>query len=165
MLGFILGSVTVWAFLRRPEMPPSPPAVEADATAEPSDAAANAPATKSRNIATLADKPSISVVEAIFEQSREYAFWFENVTQIAIWNSVTGDYTDFFEVYRTRDATYFRPLDKLTWWRIDGYGPDPGMIRFAETNEMRLIRYRDAGVLPESHTLPPPPPPRFNLAP
>lgn len=155
-LGFGLGALTVWALLRQPELPPAPEPVAAAAT--------EAPAPRG-NVATLADRPSFNVVAAMFEQNLPWAFWHEGRSQFALWNSVTGDYTDFFEAQRVGDDLFFRPLDRLTWWLIDGYGPEAGVIRFAETNAMRLVRFEQAGILPEARKLPPPPAPQFNYLP
>lgn len=162
-LGFVLGALTVWAFLKRPERPANMGAGVAGDAAIVAGAQVEEP--KPRNVASLADRPSFNVVDAVFELHRAYAFWEDDRTQIALWNSVTGEYSDFFEVYRTDDATFYRPIEKITWWLIDGYGPEEGLIRFAETNDMRLRRYAKAGILPESRRLPPPPPPQFDLAP
>ena len=107
----------------------------------------------------------MQVVEALFEQHRAWAFWDHGATQIALWNGATGAFTDFFEIRRTEEGTYYRTLDALTWWPIEYYGPDNAPIRFTETNVMRLARYRAAGIVPEERKLPPPPPPHFDLAP
>ena len=164
LIGFGLGALTVWGFLSRPEPPPpvTPPAADVDATAATPLAS---PATPRRNPAALTDRPSLQVVEALFEQHRAWAFWDNGATQIALWNGATGAFTDFFEIRRTEEGTYYRTLDALTWWPIEYYGPDNAPIRFTETNVMRLARYRAAGIVPEERKLPPLPPPHFDLAP
>jgi hypothetical protein len=74
------------------------------------------------------------VAEAVFEAYRSFAAWRDDdTTEIALWNPDTKHYTDFFEVRRVGDLTYFRTIPHLTRQLID-YGselPANAPIRFA----------------------------------
>jgi hypothetical protein len=158
MLGFVLGGLAVWslrdtsprATLPADEVAAPPPSAREDLTAD--------------NPLARPDRPSLEVVEALFELYRPFAFWDRGLTQIAVWNGRTADFTDFFEVVSTETGTYFRSLPALTWWPIEDYGPEESPLRFCETNEMRLRRFREAGLVPDQRVLPAPKPPRFEGA-
>jgi len=158
LLGVVLGGLTVWSFYDSTEAE-----VAVSAVSEVEPPAPDEPAPPANPLAR-GDRPSLEVVEALFELYRPYVFWDRGLTQIAVWNGTTAAYTDFFEVVSTDHGEYFRSLEALTWWPIEDYGPEESPIRFCETNEMRLTRYRAAGLVPEQRVLPPPPPPRFEGA-
>lgn len=160
MLGFVLGALTVWSLLDT-----SPRAtVATDESGAPPAATTTRDDPTAENPLARPDRPSIEIVEALLELYRPFVFWDRGLTQIAVWNGRTAAYTDYFEVISTETGTYFRSLEALTWWPIENYGPEESPIRFCETNEMRLRRFREAGLVPEQRVLPPPQPPRFEGA-
>lgn len=119
MLGFVFGAAFVWA-LRRPE-PPTRTIV----VSRPADTA------------VPAERPQLTTVEAVFAEWERYAVWEGELTQIAMWNAGTRDFTDFFEVRRVRGANYFRSIPRLTN-RIVRHGtpvPEECPLRFTETEE------------------------------
>ena len=60
------------------------------------------------------DKPSLTVVEALFSEASDRAIWRANTTEVAAWNEATGKFTDFFEVLRSDGLYYFRSIPHLT---------------------------------------------------
>src|SRR5690606_24948517 len=90
-----------------------------------------------------------------FEQYRQYAFWEDDRTEIAIWNSRTLDFTDFFEVLRTDTGTYYRSISMLTRLPLVNYGPPDSPVRFTETAAQRAAREKERDT-----DLPRPTPPR-----
>lgn len=129
MLGFVLGIFVMLGFRSRP---PAPQA----ATPAP---VVESPATEV-NESAIADQPSYTVVEALFEQYRQYAFWEDDRTEIALWNTRTLDFTDYFEVLRTDTGTYYRSISTLTRLPLVNYGPPDCPIRFTETAAQRAAR-------------------------
>ena len=134
MLGFVLGALVMFGYRSRsspteaPEQPPA--AVQAE---EPAPGEA-------RNSYAYEDQPSFSVVEALFEQYRSYAFWEDERTEIAIWNTRTLDFTDCFELLRGEHGTYYRSIPRLTRLPLPGYGPPNCPVLFTETALQRAAR-------------------------
>lgn len=141
MVGFVLGVLAVLGFQRERRPQAVEPAVEAPSA---SVEAAPVPAAKSddvpRSVTSLADRPSLAVIEAVFEQWGGYALWENDVTEVALWNSVTGDFSDFFEVMRSPSGFYFRSIPKLTRPWTDARPPRESPLRFTEPHEQRRAR-------------------------
>ena len=159
MVGFVIGVVTMWLFRSsppelQPELAPTPPTVAAVAAAEVVE-----PTTLARS--------SVALAEALFETYRDWVFWNEDKTQIALWNSEAMAFSDHFEVIRTLEGDYFRSISEFTRLPLPGYGPPSSPVLFTETLEQRYKReislHPDA--LPkkkkpapvELNSLPPPP--------
>lgn len=159
MVGFVIGVVTMWLFRSPPtepqsELMPASPAVE-DVIA--TDA----------NKSETPGRSTVALAEALFDTHRDWVFWNEDKTQIALWNSEAMGFTDHFEVIRTLEGDYFRSIREFTRLPLPGYGPPNSPILFTETLEQRYKReialYPDS--LPkkerpdpiELNTLPPPP--------
>jgi hypothetical protein len=116
------------------------------------------------------DRPSFNIVEALFDEFRHYAFWEDDRTEIALWNTRTLSFNDCFEVLRTDQGLYFRPIPELTRLPLEGYGPENSPILFTESAGQWVARYHKArGTTPPRvpgpgrvnlPKLPPPPPPR-----
>jgi hypothetical protein len=125
MLGFVLGALFVVALPPFENEKPSPP-VERPEPPEPA-----APPTP----------PQISTVEAVFAEWGENAVWDDNVTEIALWNTGSNRFSDFFEVRRHGDLYYFRSIPRLTRRVINHGKPLPlnCPLQFTETEE----RYRE----------------------
>ncbi|GAB5560706.1 MAG: hypothetical protein SynsKO_23530 [Synoicihabitans sp.] len=159
MVGFLIGVVTMWLFRSDPrepeEKPPAPvPTVPtvAELTAELERAA------------EPSDRASLVMVEAIFEEHRSWAFWNEDRTQIALWNSKTLSFSDHFEVIRTLEGDYFRSIPRFTRLAIPGYGPENSPILFTETAEQKAKRDRQTN--PDAYPEPQRPDPvEFNTLP
>ncbi len=162
LLGFVFGVLTMWFFesgqeeseptesviaevpVERPRPPPEPPA---------------------DNPLSQGGKPSIEIVQDLFAGLREWAFWTDDRTEIAVWNSATLSFSDHFEIIRLPDADYFRAIPAFSRLPIPGYGPENSPILFTETAEQRAKRYIQAN--PDKAPPPPakPSPVEFNTVP
>lgn len=159
MLGFVVGVVTMWLFRSPPTPPPAPDDSSAPVAAEPAEPPSNPIA--------LEESASLVIVEALWEEHRHWAFWNEDKTQIAVWNSSTLGFTDRFEVIRTAEADYFRSITAFSRLTLPGWGPENSPILFTETAEQRAERMQKLNPQPvaplrrpdpiEFNTLPPPP--------
>lgn len=134
MLGFLVGVVTMWALRSEPKAPEAPPPAPPPTIHEIASAAPSLTAPE--------DSASLAIAEALFEEYRNWAFWNEDKTQIAIWNSTTLGFTDRFEIIRTLEGDYFRSIPSFTRVPIEGYGPENSPILFTETAEQKLKRDR-----------------------
>lgn len=130
MVGFVLGVLAVLGFqheLQRPDVPAEvavPIAVPA-----PAPAPVAAPA---ENVTALSDLPSLAVIEAVFSDWGGYARWEHDRTEVALWNSTTGDFTDYFEVARAPEGMYFRSITRLTRPLTEAKPPSEAPLRFTE---------------------------------
>jgi hypothetical protein len=156
MVGFLVGVVTTWLFQsqRDDEVTETAPVVEAPAPESEASAAPEGPF-------------SPQVVAAIFETHRDWVFWTDDKTEIAVWNGDDMAFSDHYEVIRTLEGDYFRPIDRFSRLPLPGYGPENSPILFTETAEQRARRERahnPGAVAPvrrpdpiEFKSLPPPP--------
>ena len=94
LLGFGIGVLFIWM------LPPSEP--PAAAGLEP----AAAPVARSA--------PQIAVIEAVFAEWGSAASWENDVTEVALWSSETGSYSQCFQVIRTGGMYFFRSIPRLT---------------------------------------------------
>lgn len=137
MVGFLLGCLftyTVQHELKKRE------AVEAPKDPVPTVLTAVPPPAPEQPAAPK-PRPSYTDVEAVFAMYHEKAVWENDLTEVALWNSVTGKFSELFEVMRSGDEFYFRSLPGLTRPLID-YDNDPGLpIRFTEPVKTRERRY------------------------
>ena len=117
MLGFALGALFVLALPRR-QTAPERPAVPRPAPVALSPA-------------------RMTTIEAVFALWGKYAVWDRDVTQVALWNSDTGGYTDRFEVVRLSDGTYFRSIPRLSRPILTHGVPADSPLEFTETDEQR----------------------------
>ena len=120
MTGFLLGAACVYAYLRPRSAPAGPPAVLPGVVApEP------LPAALPRTLTT---------VEAVFAEWGARASWTGNVTEIALWSSAAGAFTDYYEVRRVVGQLYFRSIPALTRRVIRRGKEDPSCpLVFTET--------------------------------
>lgn len=132
MLGFVLGVVTVASLPSWKKEKPAPPAIAVAPEPKPAKREAKTP-------------PRISTIEAVFDEWKAYAVWDFNSTEVALWNSETNEYSDYFEVLRYADRFYFRSLPVLTR-RVITRGPAlPNCpLQFTETEE-QYQAWRDTG--------------------
>ena len=162
MLGFVVGVITMWLFRSSPEPQTEP------AAAVITESAADVEAEEEPSAAEPGDGAlNMTIVAALWEEYRAYAFWNEDKTQIAIWNSQQLGFTDRYEVLRTETVDYFRPIESFTRLTLPGYGPENSPVLYTETAEQRAERNQKLDPLPfkkperpdpiEFNTLPPPP--------
>lgn len=119
MLGFVLGALFVVALPQRKPVPaPAPRPLEFTKPAPPREA------------------QPLSTIEAVFEEWGGYAVWFDDTTEVALWNSTYRDFTDCYEVRRIGNMYYFRTIPALTR-RTFAHGqiPPDCPLRFTETEE------------------------------
>lgn len=124
MLGFVLGAVTVASLPPWRKSKPAP-------VPEPPPSAVPAPVQP-----TPQEPPRMSTVEAVFDEWKAYAVWDYNTTEVALWNSETRAFSDYFEVLRYADRHYFRSIPVLTR-RVITRGPalPNSPLQFTETEE------------------------------
>lgn len=164
MLGFVVGVITMWLFRSAPDPVAVPVAAPAAAEAEVEE---EADAIAGERAAPAGGALSMEIVAALWDEYRAYAFWNEDKTQIAVWNSEQLGFTDRYEVLRTLEADYFRPIETFTRLTLPGYGPENSPILYTETAEQRAERNQKLNPQPverprrpdpvEFNTLPPPP--------
>lgn len=126
MVGFVLGVLAVLGFQHELQRPDAPAEV-ASAIVVP------APAPKpAESVTALPDLPSLAVIEAVFSDWGGYARWEHDRTEVALWNSTTGDFTDYFEVARAPEGLYFRSITRLTRPLTEAKPPSEAPLRFTE---------------------------------
>ncbi|MFI5356683.1 MAG: hypothetical protein ACHQ4G_05045 [Opitutales bacterium] len=97
-LGFVLGALFVW-LLPRPE-PPAAPAPTREPAAVP--------------LVATRTQPDFSEIEAVFSAWDRFAVWDHDLTEVALWDVGTRQYSRFYEVLHTGDNYYYRSLTRLT---------------------------------------------------
>jgi hypothetical protein len=135
MLGFVLGALFVWFLPSRNEPMPASGG-KAVKSAPGSPGAALQPGM--RPVPRIAASPRrFTDIEAVFAAYGQYAVWDSNRTEVALWNSETKSYSDFFEVLRDGEMLFFRSIPALTR-PILTHGTRPEIpLLFTETEEMR----------------------------
>lgn len=123
MLGFVLGALFVVAlppFQEKPAPVAAPRPVETPRTSPP---------------------PQLSTIEAVFAAWGERAGWDDDVTEVALWDTDKGGFSQFYEVRRVGEKLYFRTIPRLTRRVINHGKPLPAdcPLQFTETEE----RYRE----------------------
>jgi hypothetical protein len=120
-VGFVLGALCVWVFLKPKPVPPQVKIVE---VTRPTP-----------------QETKLTTIEAVFAAWGQNAVWDNDTTEIAYWNPGTEEFSEFYEVRRIGEALYFRSIPRLTRREIThGRPPEPGCpLRFTETEE----QYRD----------------------
>ncbi len=122
-VGFLLGALCVLALPR-----PAPPATPSAAVPAP----AGPPAIKA-----TPGPPRIATIQAVFEAYGQDAVWDRDTTEVAIWDSETGDYSDCYEVLRMPQGFFFRSIPRLTRPALThGVKPD-APLRFTESAKQR----------------------------
>ncbi len=139
MLGFVLGVLAVLGF-QRERSEPAPVKTDAPAAAAPTKGVVDVVQEPARSVTSLEDRPSLAVIEAVFAEWGGYALWENEVTEVALWNSLTNDFTDYFEVLRTGAGYYYRSVPRLTRPWTDARPPRESPLRFTEPHEQRRAR-------------------------
>jgi hypothetical protein len=117
LLGFGIGVLFIWM------LPPSE--TPAAAGLEP----AAAPVARSA--------PQIAVIEAVFAEWGSAASWENDVTEIALWSSETGSYSQCFQVIRTGGMYFFRSIPRLTRPVLTRGVRDNSPLQFTESEAKR----------------------------
>jgi hypothetical protein len=117
LLGFGIGGWFIWM------LPPSEP--PAAAGLEP----AAAPVARSA--------PQIAVIEAVFAEWGSAASWENDVTEVALWSSETGSYSQCFQVIRTGGMYFFRSIPRLTRPVLTRGVRDNSPLQFTESEAQR----------------------------
>ena len=117
LLGFGIGVLFIW-MLPRSETP-------AAAGLEP------APAPVARSA------PQIAVIEAVFAEWGSAASWENDVTEVALWSSETGGYSQCFQVIRTGGMYFFRSIPRLTRPVLTRGVRDNSPLQFTESEAQR----------------------------
>lgn len=127
LLGFVVGALFVW-LLPKVEKSAEPPALTKPVEKKP----------------VAAPKLDLNKIDAVFAAWGEHAVWDHDVTEVALWDSETNEFSQYFEVVRANGNYYFRPLDRLTR-PILTHGEDlpDSPLRFTETAEMRRTWLRE----------------------
>jgi hypothetical protein len=136
MLGFALGALFVWALhpsdrqLLEPRVPaPTPAKTEELPAPKPAEVALSGPPPQSME--------TIDNVFALW--GPKYAVWdnVTNTTEVALWDPQTKNFSHCFEVLRTGDRFYFRPIPQLTRPLLKHGAPqDPSCpLQFTDTEE------------------------------
>jgi hypothetical protein len=100
MLGFVLGALFVVALRPRGKKAAGPVEVR-----PPLELKAPRPARQPQPLTTI---------EAVFTEWVQYAVWYNDTSEVALWNSDFNDFADFFEVRRFEGIYYFRSIPRLT---------------------------------------------------
>jgi hypothetical protein len=119
MLGFFLGAAFVWSFQRESEK------------AEPKRSVGMTDWPK----AVRVEPSPLTTIEAVFAKWGDAAVWDKDLTEVALWRSETGGFTEFYEVRRVGPDLYFRSISNLTRLVIRHGTPpaDEVPLRFTET--------------------------------
>ncbi len=117
LLGFGIGVLFIW-MLPNSETP-------AAVNLEPS------PAPVARSA------PQIAVIEAVFAEWGSAASWENDVTEIALWSSETGSYSQCFQVIRTGGMYFFRSIPRLTRPVLTRGVRDNSPLQFTESEAQR----------------------------
>lgn len=128
MLGFVLGVLATLAFPSRKSAPKSEPPASTEPVAR---AAAPSPGAEKP-----APAPSLSRIEAVFDEWGKLATWSDDTTEVALWDPGTEQYSDLYEVRRVDGVLYFRSIPRLTRRTIArGKHLPASPLLFTETEE------------------------------
>jgi hypothetical protein len=123
MLGFVLGAGFVLALPGRAPKPRSeaPPVPQAGPPAA----------------IQAAEAPKLTTIEAVFEEWGKHASWDNDLTEVALWDPRTRDFTDAYEVVKLGDALFFRSIPRLTRPVMTHGVKEGSPLLLTETEEQR----------------------------
>jgi hypothetical protein len=81
--------------------------------------------------------PQIAVIEAVFAEWGSAASWENDVTEVALWSSETGSYSQCFQVIRTGGMYFFRSIPRLTRPVLTRGVRDNSPLQFTESEAQR----------------------------
>jgi len=113
-LGFLLGALFVIALPRESRWSAPPPSFE-------------------RALPPL----RLSTIEAVFESWGQYAAWNGDVTEVAMFDPDTKDFTACYQVVRAGGNYFFRSISHLTLPLLTHGVPPDSPLRFTETAAQR----------------------------
>jgi hypothetical protein len=80
----------------------------------------------------------LTTIEAVFESYGQFASWNGDVTEVAMFDPDTKDFTDCYQVIRSSGGTYyFRSIPRLTLPLLTHGVPAGSPLRFTETPAQR----------------------------
>lgn len=109
MLGFLVGGLFVF-LLRREYIARTP--VESRLPPPFAESAVMVP--KEPSLTEIKGFPSLVAIENVWDEWGSHAIWADGTTEVALWNTQTEGFTDFFEAVTHDGRFYFRSIPKLT---------------------------------------------------
>ncbi len=119
-LGFILGALFVIALPPHRAPPPAP-----------------APAPVVVPPPVHREPLQLTTIEAVFEVWQRHAVWDGDMTEVALFDGQTKDYSDCYEVLRANGRFYFRSIPRLTRVVVTHGVPENSPLEFTETADER----------------------------
>jgi len=121
-LGFILGALFVIALPPRHSPPPAP------VREEPAP-----PPVLERALPPM----RLTTIEAVFESWGQYAAWNGDVTEVAMFDPDTKDFTACYQIVRAGGNYFFRSIPHLSQPLLTHGVPPDSPLRFTETAAQR----------------------------
>ncbi len=97
-IGFVLGALFVWL------LPKPPPEVIEVPVRDESPPPLVAPR----------ETPDFAQIEAVFSEWAGEAVWYDEKTEVALWDIETSQYSRFYEIVRVGNEYYYRSIASLT---------------------------------------------------
>jgi hypothetical protein len=119
LLGFVLGVLFVWSLPSREPIPSAPVAAQKPVTPDP-----------------LPVRP-LDEIEAVFTVWAEHAVWAHDLTEVSLWDPLTGQFSRHYEVLRNGPEYFFRSIPQLTRPILTHGVPEETPLRFTETEARR----------------------------
>lgn len=122
-LGFVLGALFVWALPQREPAPAAPAPAEV--------------ALETTRLLPRSGPAQLSDIEAVFAVWGQYAVWEHDLSEVALWDTETRDFSRYYEVLRSADNHYFRSIDHLTRPILTHGVKADSPLQYTETEAMR----------------------------
>lgn len=122
LLGFVLGVLFVWSLPSREPVAPEPAVTRTVRVPDP-----------------LPVRP-LDEIEAVFAVWAEHAVWAHDLTEVSLWDPLTGSFSRHYEVLRNGPEYFFRSIPQLTRPVLTYGVPDESPLRFTETEARRAER-------------------------
>jgi len=133
-LGFLLGALFVIALPRESRWSAQAGrAGSAESLPPPKEEPAPPPPSFERALPPL----RLSTIEAVFESWGQYAAWNGDVTEVAMFDPDTKDFTACYQVVRAGGNYFFRSISHLTLPLLTHGVPPDSPLRFTETAAQR----------------------------
>jgi len=138
MLGFVIGAVFVFSLPRRQ---PEPQVIYV-----PAEEDSHSPVPMAAR-----QEADFTLLEAVFAEWQQYAVWDDDTTEVALWDSESGQYTRLYEVRRALGAAgegivfYYRSIPALTRPLLTRGVSASAPLLFTEPDALRKawLRQRD----------------------
>ncbi len=122
-LGFVLGALFVWALPSREPATSNPKASDPEVPVRP--------------VTVTTTKPAFTEIEAVFAMYGNQAVWDNDLTEVALWDTDTGEFSRYYEVVRASGHFFFRSIDRLTRPVLTHGLKGEAPLLFTETEEQR----------------------------